>query len=193
MTGGKYLNRKVQCPKGEIRPAMDRMRESLFSILGPMYGKNFLDLFSGSGLMAIEAASRGCSPVVLVEKESAKRKTILENLSFVEEETMLYICSAQRYIQTTKKVFDIIYLDPPFPMPNKKELIVQIEKEKIFHDDSIILIHYPAEERSQWPLRIGVLKKIDERVYGRSHVLFYKKESDGIDSAAETGERSDPK
>ena len=58
ITGGRYNGRTVKCPKGIIRPAMDRMRESMFSILGPMDGLSYLDLFSGSGSVGLEAASR---------------------------------------------------------------------------------------------------------------------------------------
>ena len=65
---------------------MDRMRESLFAILGDLSGLSFLDLFSGSGVVAIEAASRGAEPIVLVEMDRGKKETIEKNLSFVEEE-----------------------------------------------------------------------------------------------------------
>jgi 16S rRNA (guanine966-N2)-methyltransferase len=51
ITGGEYRGRIVKCPPGVIRPAMDRMRESLFSILGNLEGKSFLDIFSGSGVV----------------------------------------------------------------------------------------------------------------------------------------------
>jgi 16S rRNA (guanine966-N2)-methyltransferase len=63
VTGGIYRGRIVKCPKGVIRPAMDRMRESMFSVLGYMDGLSFLDVFSGSGMIGIEAASRGALPV----------------------------------------------------------------------------------------------------------------------------------
>ena len=86
ITGGKYCRRNVVCPPGVIRPAMDRMRESLFSILGDLTGCSFLDLFSGSGCVAIEAASRGASQIHLVEMDRGKKATIEKNLSFVEEE-----------------------------------------------------------------------------------------------------------
>ena len=55
ITGGKYRGRRIVCPPGVIRPAMDRMRESLFSILGNLEGISFLDLFSGSGLVGEKA------------------------------------------------------------------------------------------------------------------------------------------
>ncbi len=86
VTGGKYLSRQVKCPKGVIRPAMDRMRESIFSILGNIDDKSFLDLFSGSGIIGIEAASRGASPVYFVEKDKIKKKVIHDNTDIVETE-----------------------------------------------------------------------------------------------------------
>ena len=84
ITGGLYKGRKIICPPGVIRPAMDRMRESLFAILGNLDDMSFLDLYSGSGIVGIEAASRGADPVFLVEKDVKKRKTIIQNISFVK-------------------------------------------------------------------------------------------------------------
>jgi len=71
VTGGKYCGRTIEVFHGdlEIRPAMDRMRESVFAVLGDLTGLSFLDLFSGSGIIGLEAASRGPSP------SSASRRT----------------------------------------------------------------------------------------------------------------------
>ena len=128
ITGGKYCRRNVVCPPGVIRPAMDRMRESLFSILGDLSGCSFLDLFSGSGCVAIEAASRGAEPIHLVEMDRGKKETIEKNLSFVEEEKHLYMMDAMRYIMTSVMRYDIIYADPPFNMEGKVALAERIAK-----------------------------------------------------------------
>ena len=74
ITGGKYRSRVVKCPPGVIRPAMDRMRESMFSILGDLRDLSFLDVFSGSGVIGLEAASRGSTDIQLVELDSGKKK-----------------------------------------------------------------------------------------------------------------------
>ena len=81
ITGGKLEGRVIKCPDGIIRPAMDRMRESVFAILGDLEGKSWLDLFSGSGTIAIEAVSRGSKSVQLCEKDKIKVKQVLENVS----------------------------------------------------------------------------------------------------------------
>ena len=88
ITGGRYCGRKVIIPTGEleIRPAMDRMRESLFSILGPLDGASFCDLFSGSGCVGLEAASRGATTVHLVEMDRAKREVMEKNISWAKED-----------------------------------------------------------------------------------------------------------
>ena len=176
ITGGKYCRRNVVCPPGVIRPAMDRMRESLFSILGDLSGCSFLDLFSGSGCVAIEAASRGAEPIHLVEMDRGKKETIEKNLSFVEEEKHLYMMDAMRYIMTSVMRYDIIYADPPFNMEGKVALAERIAKKGILKEHGLFIIHYPEEEKKLWPERIEGLIFMDERKYGRSMVRFYEAE-----------------
>ena len=176
ITGGKYCRRNGVCPPGVIRPALDRMRESLFSILGDLSGCSFLDLFSGSGCVAIEAASRGAEPIHLVEMDRGKKETIEKNLSFVEEEKHLYMMDAMRYIMTSVMRYDIIYADPPFNMEGKVALAERIAKKGILKEHGLFIIHYPEEEKKLWPERIEGLTFKDERKYGRSMVRFYEAE-----------------
>lgn len=182
ITGGKYLRRQVICPPGIIRPAMDRMRESLFSILGDLTGTSFLDLFSGSGCMAIEAASRGASPIHLVEMDRGKKTTIEKNLSYVEESKKLFIQDAYRYIMSTPFKYDIVYADPPFPMEGKVKLLETVNKYDILKENGLFIIHYPSEEKSQWPEKLDNYIFIDERKYGRSLLRFYKKENKNVNN-----------
>ena len=174
ITGGKYCRRNVICPSGVIRPAMDRMRESLFSILGDLSGLSFLDLFSGSGCVAIEAASRGAEPIHLVEMDRGKRETIEKNLSFVEEEKHLFMMDVTRYILTSSYKYDIIYADPPFNMEGKVELAKKIASREMLKDHGLFIIHYPEEEKKLWPEEIEGFSFKDERKYGRSMVRFYE-------------------
>ena len=175
ITGGKYCRRNVVCPPGVIRPAMDRMRESLFSILGDLTGESFLDLFSGSGCVAIEAASRGASPIHLVEMDKGKKATIEKNLAFVEEDKKLFIMDVNRYLISTPYQYDIIYADPPFNMEGKVELLKKIAEKKLVKDGGLFIIHYPEEERKLWlDEEIPGFEFKDERKYGRSMVRFYK-------------------
>lgn len=176
ITGGKYLRRNVICPPGVIRPAMDRMRESLFSILGDLSGCSFLDLFSGSGCVAIEAASRGASPVHLVEMDRGKKATIEKNLSFVEEEKKLFVMDAFRYIISTFEKYDIVYADPPFNMEEKVKLLESAAEAGIIKERGLFIIHYPVEEEKLWPERVSGFTLSDTRKYGRSMLRFYSKD-----------------
>ncbi|MDD3822561.1 MAG: 16S rRNA (guanine(966)-N(2))-methyltransferase RsmD [Sphaerochaetaceae bacterium] len=178
ITGGRYRGRIITCPPGEIRPAMDRMRESLFSILSDIADLSFLDLFSGSGLVGIEAASRGAQPVHLVELDVQKRTTILKNISFVETEIKLFSSNVLRFLPQAKRQYDIVYADPPFPMKRKTEIAELVEAHHVLVPRGLFIIHYPAEEQSLWPDRIGSLTFTDERKYGRSLVRFYRQEAD---------------
>ncbi|HAK46119.1 MAG TPA: 16S rRNA (guanine(966)-N(2))-methyltransferase RsmD [Spirochaeta sp.] len=172
ITGGIYCGRTITCPKGIIRPAMDRMRESLFSILGSIEDLSFLDLFSGSGCVGIEAASRGAEPVVLVEKDFKKKTVIQKNMSIASEDISLRMMSAEKYMSICKRKFDLIYMDPPFPMGGKIKLIERASSAGILEDDGTLMIHYPSEEK--WPDIVGNFKVVDRRAYGRSILLFFR-------------------
>lgn len=172
ITGGILTNRLVKCPKGVIRPAMDRMRVSIFSILKDMSGFSFLDLFSGSGVCALEAASRGACPVCLVEKDALKFGTILENVAMADIEISCKRMSVELFIKRNKEAFDYIYIDPPFPYKFHSQLLQQIAISQTAKEGSVILMHRPKEKN--YPTPQG-LEKVDERSFGRSIVDFYKK------------------
>lgn len=171
ITAGKYRGRTVYCPPGVIRPAMDRMRVSLFSILGPIDGLSFLDLFSGSGLVGIEAASRGASPVDLVEKDFGKKKVIARNLEWVDEPVRLHLADVKAFLNRADRSWDLIYADPPFPMAGKLEVLEAVAKKGLLAEDGRLVMHHPEED--PLPETVGDLVRYDHREYGRSHLAFY--------------------
>ncbi|WP_147614655.1 16S rRNA (guanine(966)-N(2))-methyltransferase RsmD [Treponema pectinovorum] len=178
ITGGKLKGRTIKCPDGVIRPAMDRMRESVFAILGDLSGKSWLDMFSGSGTIAIEAASRGASQVQLCEKDKIKVKTILENVSITEKELGVKIgchfMAVELFLKRCKENFDYIFFDPPFPYKFRKDLIKTVDSSSLLKDGGTVMIHYPDEDAL--PDKIGNLCLVDKRIYGRSIVNFYRSE-----------------
>lgn len=171
ITGGLYKGRKIICPPGIIRPAMDRMRESLFSILGNLDQMSFLDLYAGSGIVGIEAASRGADPVFLVERDPGKKRVIVKNISFVESRIRLIITTSEQYIKKTNERFDIVYCDPPFRMKNKGGIINIIHDYGILKPAGTIIIHAPGEDTLLETY--GSLSLYDRRKYGRSVLYFY--------------------
>lgn len=173
ITGGILKGRRIEVPKGdfEIRPAMDRMRESLFSILGPLAGRSFLDLFSGSGIIALEAASRGALPVACVERDRAKLGLLIQNVSIAPDRIECHCVPVERFLLRCDKKYSVVFCDPPFPYTHKSELIRSIAEKGIIEKGGLLLIHYPAEEIL--PSSEGLLTMSDERAYGRSVVRFY--------------------
>ena len=182
ITGGKYCGRKVSCPPGIIRPAMDRMRESMFAILGDLTGMSFLDLFSGSGIVALEALSRGAEKAVLVEKDHRKKTVIYRNISIAlngpdsvnKEQIIILMRPVERILKPDMEVFDIVHLDPPFPMKNKAGLLIMADKAGQPAVNGTLMIHYPSEETL--PEVSGSLRQYDLRRYGRSELAFYTRD-----------------
>jgi 16S rRNA (guanine(966)-N(2))-methyltransferase RsmD len=152
---------------------MDRMRESLFAILGDLTGKSFLDMFSGSGICALEASSRGADPVFLVEKDTLKIDTVLKNVSIAPHRIECKFMSVELFLKRTKESFDIIYLDPPFPYRFHASLIEMAGNLPVLKSGGQAIIHRPKER--EMPDVIGNMTRTDQRVYGRSIVDFYTK------------------
>ncbi|MGI9256905.1 MAG: RsmD family RNA methyltransferase, partial [Salinispira sp.] len=139
ITGGKYKGIHLRCPPGIIRPAMDRMRESLYAILGPLEGASFLDLFSGSGLMSLEAVSRGADRVHAVEKDRKKLKVLMENLKIAEKHCTIRSTSAESFIARHKEFYDYIFLDPPFSCSYKNDILQRLINSCLIKIGSIVL------------------------------------------------------
>lgn len=176
ISGGALRGRAVQCPPGVIRPAMDRMRESLFSIIesnyGGLQGVSFLDLFSGSGLVGLEAYSRGASPVTLVEKDRGKRTVILQNCAGLSPAPILRISPVERFIQQNRTGYAVVYLDPPFDYRHKVDLLKRLATSRtILPEGSVVIIHAPRSE--VLPEHLETLSLSDQRDYGGSRITIF--------------------
>ena len=176
ITGGLLKGRKIQVPAGVIRPSMDRMRESVFACLGDICGLSFLDIFTGSGIIALEAASRGAVYIEAVEQDKLKRKTLLENVSISPIRINCRFMPAELYVKRAKTSFNIIFLDPPFDYKHKWQLVSAISASCLVTTNSRILIHRPGED--DLTETIPNLEKKDSRKYGRSIVDFFVYNSD---------------
>jgi 16S rRNA (guanine(966)-N(2))-methyltransferase RsmD len=171
ITGGELCGRQVKTPKGIIRPAMDMMRESVFASLGDISGKSFLDIFSGSGIIALEAASRGAVHIEAVEADPLKRPTLLENVKISPVRIHCHFMPAELYVKRAKRRFDFIFCDPPFPYKYKWELLKRIASSNLMGEGSCLLLHRPREDFSATPIDNLTLRNSKE--FGRSVVNFY--------------------
>ncbi len=175
VTGGILKGHTITCPDGIIRPAMDKMRESFFSVLGNLEGKTFLDLFSGSGIIALEAASRGAEQVTLCEKDKIKIETLLKNVllseTIIGKKIVCKFMSVELFLKRCKHSYDIIFFDPPFPYKHHQDLVQIVSERGLLKKDGILLIHRPRERKMAET--IGILSKVDSRKYGHSILDFY--------------------
>jgi 16S rRNA (guanine(966)-N(2))-methyltransferase RsmD len=171
ITGGTLRGRLVKVPEGIIRPSMDRMRESVFASLGDLSGVSFLDLFSGSGIIALEAASRGAAYIEAVEMDSLKRKTLLENVQISPIRINCRFMAAELYVKRAKRPFDLVFCDPPFPYKFKWQLIGALSASKLMIPGSRLMLHRPREDQPEGiPAKLA---KEDSKEYGRSVVDFF--------------------
>ncbi|MFP4429657.1 MAG: 16S rRNA (guanine(966)-N(2))-methyltransferase RsmD [Spirochaetaceae bacterium] len=173
ITGGRYAGITFSVPPGEIRPAMDRMRESLFGSLGDLTGAVVLDLFSGSGSMSLEAASRGAASVTAVERDRKKIPILKSNLSLVETPWTVIPWPAERFLLRGQGRFDIAFLDPPFRYPHKADLLRRLDKSGLLVPGSLVVLHCPREDRLE-----GLPEALPETGfarYGRSVVYRFTK------------------
>ena len=133
-------------PGLDTRPTIDRIKETLFNILSPYVpGSSFLDLFSGSGSIGIEALSRGARLSVFVENNPKAVKCIQENLAFTrlaEDAVVLQknAVSAINELSLKKYKFDIVYMDPPYQAGLEEETLKALEMSSIIDEDTLIII-----------------------------------------------------
>ena len=116
ITAGKFKGRKITAPDENItRPTLSKIRMSVFNALQSMvnfYGSSFLDMYAGSGIMGLEALSRGFANVTAIEKNPKVVNIIKSNFKKFENPPKLIIADSLKAKLTEK--FDVIYIDPPY-------------------------------------------------------------------------------
>ena len=115
---GRYGGRRLAAPPGRgTRPTADRVRESLFSILGPLDGASVLDLFAGSGALGIEALSRGADSVVFVERDAKVVQVLKANLATLGATAAVRrmdVFAALRDARERGETYSLVLCDPPY-------------------------------------------------------------------------------
>ncbi|MCD8204821.1 MAG: 16S rRNA (guanine(966)-N(2))-methyltransferase RsmD [Coprobacillus sp.] len=141
---GKYRHRRIEFPSSsEIRPTKDKVREAVFSSLGNINGKVFLDMYAGSGAMGLEAASRGAAKVYLIDNNSNAAKCIRDNISSLEIENVTLLemecIDALKKLSEDNIVLDYIYLDPPYEEERYSQDLSKLYEYHLLNKDAIIV------------------------------------------------------
>jgi len=118
---GKYGGRRLRAPKGRTtRPTSDRVKEALFSMLGDVEDATVLDLFAGTGALAIEALSRGAARAVCVERDARAVEALKANLKELgvgPEQAEVRRGEAERVLRNARErleTYDLVFVDPPY-------------------------------------------------------------------------------
>ncbi len=175
---GTSRGRRLVTFKGrDVRPTPDRVREALFSILQSRLGDfsdiKVLDLFSGSGALAIEALSRGAATACLVENAPASAKIIRENLERCQLTERANLNNRDAFLALRDfppESFDLIFLDPPYGRNLAESAILEISRQGVLRSDGTLCVETGADEIL--PEKIGRLKIFDRRRYGSVMIHF---------------------
>ncbi len=127
IVAGAYGGRRLEAPAGEAtRPTSDRVKEALFSILGPIDGAIVVDLFAGSGALGLEALSRGADSVTLVESDRKAAEVIRRNVAALgcSSRATLVVERAERSLARLPPAIDLLLLDPPYATVASAALLV---------------------------------------------------------------------
>lgn len=169
---------KLYTLEGEqTRPTLDRVKESVFNIIqNEIRDAVVLDLFSGSGAISIEAASRGAKKVVACDKSKKAIDIINKNIekTHLEDKIDVYNLDYKECLNRIKNMkFDLIYLDPPYKTDYAEKSIEQIIKLELFHKETIIIVE-TDDKNVIANIEKQNVKIIDKRKYGRAIIAFLK-------------------
>jgi len=176
---GKAKGRKlILVPGDSTRPIGDRVKEALFNILRfDIEEARMLDLFGGTGSVAIEALSRGAEHAVILDNNRRAIQTIrtnLEHTGLVEDATVLQT-DAFRYLEHSgDNAFDLIYVAPPQYHELWEKAVVSIDNNMdiLYPEGQVIVQIHPREYKD---LELTCLQKVDERKYGSTLLVFYQR------------------
>lgn len=178
---GSARGRKLEQLEGkDIRPTTDAVKEAVFSIIQfGIEGRMFLDVFSGSGQMGIEALSRGAKKAVFLDSGRQAVEIIRKNLKTtgLGDRADVRNTDSIAYLSGTKEKFDIAYLDPPYRTGLLQQALEKVPK--VMNQGGIIICEHPTDEELPKEIQDFVLKK--NYKYGKIIITVYShKEVEGI-------------
>lgn len=179
IVSGKYGGRKlVSFEADHIRPTTDRVKESVFNkLMSHWEGARVLDLFSGTGNLALEALSWGAQTVTSVEKNPKSLAIIKENKELLKVGTELEIIKSD-VLDFLKKYkdgpYDVILIDPPFTEKMAHSVMECLAQSQVFHSQTVIMVEYSKFERME--KSYPPLKCFDSKNFGDKLVSFFSQD-----------------
>ncbi|MBQ3584867.1 MAG: 16S rRNA (guanine(966)-N(2))-methyltransferase RsmD [Lachnospiraceae bacterium] len=164
----------------DTRPTTDRIKETLFNMIqDDIPSSRFLDLFSGSGAIGIEALSRGADHAVFVENNKAAAACIRDNLAFTRLADQAVVMesnaiTAISMLESKKEFFDIIFMDPPYEKELEKEVLERLVHSPILDENTLIIVEASLDTDFSYLKEMGYLV-IRDKIYKTNQHMFMRK------------------
>lgn len=178
---GRARGRKLIPPATmETRPTLDRVKEAMFNIIqGYVMDAVVVDVFAGTGSLGLEAASRGAKEVYLVDKSSTTFPLLKENVENLKFQDCCYPLNMDSYealklLSNKGKVFDIIFIDPPYCKEMIPEAMKHIKEYNMLSEDGVIVTKIDTMEEIFEGYQDILLER--SKKYGNTTVCLYKYE-----------------
>ncbi len=174
---GEFRGRRLAAVKGRIRPTSDKVREAIFSILGPkVLEAKVLDLYAGTGALTFEALSRGAQDAVLVEEHQAALGVLRQNveaLGLTDRVRVLAlpVVGALKKLDALGAEFCLVFLDPPYGRGLALKTLTALEASVLLLPDAWVVAEH--SHREDLPEHLGRLTLRQTRRYGDTAVTFY--------------------
>lgn len=174
---GKYKNMRLDAPRCDTRPTKDKVKEALFSSLFDISDKDaILDLFGGSGAVAIEAISRGIKRAVINDKNKEAYRVIKKNVLPLKEDIMVYNLDYDILLDAIDDEFDIVYLDPPYAFSDHEKLMRKIQENGLLKKDGVIV--FEVDHKTLLADRYLDIELYKKRSYGITDLYYYRRRED---------------
>lgn len=175
---GELGGRRLHAPRGErTRPTSDRVREALFMALGPLDGLRVVDLYAGSGALAIEALSRGAAWADLVDHDARARETIARNLAELGLEARVRVWSLRlpsglARLAGVLRAAALVFADPPYGGADARAVLAGLGRAGTLAPGARVVLETHAKD--EVPESQGTLTRERERQYGETVVHVYR-------------------
>lgn len=176
---GIYKGRKLVAPKSDTRPTLDRAKETLFNMLGNLDGCTVLDLFAGSGQIALECLSRGAKRAVMCDNGRDAQTAINENFAKLAIVPELYRCDYAQCLRALTGVkFDLVYLDPPYKSDVYTPAVELLCKQKMLTGGATVVCEHSADV--DIPDKMSSLALYKRRKVGTVVFSFYREDKENL-------------
>lgn len=179
IVAGEFGSRSLKSVKGDAtRPTSDKVKGAIFSSLGDTFdGGRFLDCYSGTGSMALEALSRGMDEAVCIDISKDAVDIIRQNVDALglKKKCKVYQKDIFMVIPSLSDPFDFVYVDPPYDKQRNIKLLRQLEIHQLVKDQGIVVIE--SRSTQKWPNVFGSFYKFKEKDYRNTKITYYRKEN----------------